>query len=73
MKMQKPVIFVKTDLKINIWKIKTTVKLEIVVIIQRNIEVLCIVYVIENKVYLKKFLLVFLMDITMMIILSKKS
>ena len=56
MKMQKPVIFVKTDLKINIWKIKTTVKLEIVVIIQRNIEVLCIVYVIENKVYLKKFL-----------------
>ena len=38
MKMQKSVIFVKKNLKINIWKIKNIVKLEIIVIIQRNIK-----------------------------------
>ena len=36
----------KKKLKINIWKIKNIEKLEIIVIIQENIEVLCIVYVI---------------------------
>ena len=44
MKMQKSGIFVKKILKINIWKIKDIVKLEIIVIIQDNIEVLRIAY-----------------------------
>ena len=39
-KMQKSVIFVKKNLKINMWKIKDIVKLEIIVITQGNIEVL---------------------------------
>ena len=46
MKMQKSAILLKKNLKINICKIKTVVKLEIIVIIQENIEVMCIVYVI---------------------------
>ena len=46
MKMQKSVIFLKKKLKINISKIKNKVNLEIIVIIQENIEVLCIAYVI---------------------------
>ena len=37
MKMQKSVIFVIKILKINMWKIKNIVKLEIIVIIQENI------------------------------------
>ena len=44
--MQTSVIFVKKDLKINIWKIKKIVKVEIIVILQEDIEVLCIGYVI---------------------------
>ena len=44
----------KKNLKINMWKIKTIVKLEIIVIIQGNIELLHIAYVIQNIVYLKK-------------------
>ena len=36
----------KENLKINIWKIKNIIKLEIIVIIQWNIEVLHIAYVI---------------------------
>ena len=46
MKMQKSVIFVKKNLKINIWKLKNIVKLEIIVIMQENKEVLHIAYVI---------------------------
>ena len=46
MKMQKSVIFVKKDLEITIWKIKNIVKLVIIVIIQGNIQVLRIAYVI---------------------------
>ena len=46
MKMQKIAIFVKKKLKVNIWKIKHSVKLEIIVIIQGNIEVLHITNVI---------------------------
>ena len=42
---KKSVIFVKKNLKINMWKIKNIVKLEIVAIIQGIIEVLCIAYV----------------------------
>ena len=42
---KKSVIFVKKNLKINMWKIKNIVKLEIVSIIQGIIEVLCIAYV----------------------------
>ena len=45
-KIQKSVIFVKKNLKINIWKIKNIAKLEIIVIIQGNIEVLRRAYVI---------------------------
>ena len=55
MKMQKSVIFVKKRLKINMLKIKNIVKLEIIVIIQANIEVLHIAYVIYNIVHLNKF------------------
>ena len=36
MKMQKSVIFVKENLKINIWKIKNLAKLEIIAIIQES-------------------------------------
>ena len=46
MKMQKSVIFVKKKLKINILQIKNIVKLEIIVIMQENIKVLHIAYVI---------------------------
>ena len=46
MKMHKSVIFVNKNLKINVWKKKNIVKLEIVVIIQENIEVLHMAYVI---------------------------
>ena len=54
--MQKSVTFVNKNWKINIGKIKNIVKLEITVIIEGDIEVLPIVYVIQNIVYLKKFL-----------------
>ena len=46
MKMQISVIFVNKNFKINICKIKNIVKLEIIVIIQKSIEVLPIAYVI---------------------------
>ena len=46
MKMQKIAIFVKKKLKVNICKIKHIIKLEIIVIIQGNIEVLHITNVI---------------------------
>ena len=46
MKMPKSVIFVKKNLKINMWKIKSIRDLEIVVIIYGNIEVLHIAYII---------------------------
>ena len=39
-------IFVKKNLKIDILKIKNTVKFEIILIIQENIEVMHIAYVI---------------------------
>ena len=45
-KMQKSVIFLKEKLKMNIWKIKNIVMLKFIVVIQRNMEVLCIAYVI---------------------------
>ena len=46
MKMLKSFIFVEKFLKINILRIKNIAKLEIVVIIQRNIDVQHIAYVI---------------------------
>ena len=46
MKMQKSVIFVKKNLKINILKTKNIVKLEIIVILQRIIDGLRIAYII---------------------------
>ena len=42
----KAVVFVKKNQKINIWKMKNIVRLEIIVITQENIEVLRIAYVI---------------------------
>ena len=45
-------------------------KLENIVIIKENIEVLCIAYVILNIVYLEKFLELFTMNLIMIIILS---
>ena len=52
--MQKSVIFVNKNLKINMWKIRNIVNLEITAIIQGNKDVLRIAYVIHNIVYLKK-------------------
>ena len=52
--MQKSVTFVKKNLKIIMWDMKNIGKLEIIVNIQRNLEVLPTAYVIENIVYLKK-------------------
>ena len=52
--MQNFAIFVKKILKINMLKIKNIVKLEII-IIQMDIEVQHIAYVIQNIAYLKKF------------------
>ena len=46
MEKQKSVIFVKKNLKINMRKIRYIVKSEIIVIIEGNIEVLRIAYVI---------------------------
>ena len=46
MKMQKSVIFLEKDLKTNMLKIIHIVRLEIVVIMQGNIEVLHIAYVV---------------------------
>ena len=46
MKMQKSVMFVNKNLKINIWKTKNILQLEIIVIIWENIEVMHIAYVI---------------------------
>ena len=51
--MQKFVIFVKKNLKINIWKTKNVGKLESIAIIQENIEVLRIAYVIWKLMHLK--------------------
>ena len=45
-KMQKSVMFAKKNLKTNLGKIKNIVKLEIIAIIQGNIEVLHIAYII---------------------------
>ena len=44
--MQKPVLFVRKKLKINVLKMKNIVKLGIIVNILNNIDVLCITYVI---------------------------
>ena len=46
MKMQKLVIFVKKRFENNYLKDKKIVQLEIIFIIQRKIEVLCIAYVV---------------------------
>ena len=48
-------------------------KLENIFLIQYNIEALRIAYVNYNIGYLEKFLKPFIMDLTMMIILSSKS
>ena len=56
MKTQKSVIFFKKNLKINMLKTRNILKLEIIAIIQGNVEVLGISYIILKIVYLKKFL-----------------
>ena len=50
-------------------KDKEIVKLELIVTIQGNIEVLRIAYVIYNIAYLKGFLQLFIVDLSMIIIL----
>ena len=47
MKIQKSVIFVRKNLKINILKTENIVKLEITVIMQEDIEVLRKAYIIQ--------------------------
>ena len=54
----------------NIWKIKNIVKVNIIAIIQGSREMLRIVYVIQNVVCLITLSIVFIMDQTMIIILS---
>ena len=51
MKMQNSVIFLKKNLNINMRKITNIVNLEIIVILQRNIKVLHIAYVIQNIIF----------------------
>ena len=68
MKMQKFVRFVKRNLKINM--IKNMVELATIVLIHVNIDELHRSYVIQNMVYLKKFLKFFTMDLTMINIFS---
>ena len=46
LKIQKFVIFIRENFQINMLKVKNIAKLEIIVIIQENIEVLHIAYVI---------------------------
>ena len=46
MKIEKSVIFVKENFKINIWKRKNIVMVEIIVIVQEDIELLHKAYVI---------------------------
>ena len=55
-------------LKINVWKVKNIEKLEIIVIIQANVEVLHIVNVTENLP--KKTPIVFIMDQNMINMVS---
>ena len=50
MKLQKSAIFVKKSLKVNVLKIKNTAKLGTIVIIQVNLELLHIAYVIQSIV-----------------------
>ena len=67
-KTQKSAIFVNKNLEINMPQIKKYKVRDDV--IEGNIEVLHIAYVIQSIVYLRKFLQFFTMDLTMMIILS---
>ena len=54
MKMPNFVILVEKSLKINMLKIKMITKLEIIIIIQVNIEVIHIAYEVRHIVYPKK-------------------
>ena len=49
MKMQKSVIFVKRNLKMNIWKIKNIIKLEIIVIVHAAHSICDLKYGISKK------------------------
>ena len=81
MEMQKSVKFVKKNLKINIWKINNIVKLEIIVIIQGihyseyrgPADSICnLKYSVPTRVGLTIMDLT-IMDLSMIIILSKES
>ena len=81
MKIQKSVTFVKKNLKINIWKINNIVKLEIIVIIQGihysenrgPADSICnLKYSVPKRVGLTIMDLT-IMDLSMIIILSKES
>ena len=72
MKMNEFVIFANKNLKINMLKIKNIAKIENILIIHGNIEVLKIAHVIQSLVYLKKFIYFFTMALTMIIILLQK-
>ena len=56
MKRQKSAIFARKRLNINTLMMKITIKVKTLVILLVNMEVLHIAYVIQNTVYLKKFM-----------------
>ena len=60
----------KKSLLVNTLLIKIIVKLGTTVITQVNAEMLHVAYVIWNKIYLKKFLWFFTVDLTPIMILS---
>ena len=70
MKIQKSAIFEEKSLKINLVRINNIIKIKVIVILQVNIEVLHLAYVIQNIVYLKKCSYFFTMDQAIIIILS---
>ena len=75
-KIQKLVVkksFAKKNLMKNMLKKQNVVKFGIIAIMQGNTEVLLIVCIIQSIVYLKKFLQLFLMDLTMITILAYNS
>ena len=68
-KMQKYAIFLKKNLKLNMLMIKNSIKLRTILIIQGNIKLLHIAYVIQSIMYQKKFLQLFKMDLITIIAL----
>ena len=63
-------IYEKNNLKVNMLKTKNIVRTGRTVIIQSNVEILPKAYVIKAMLDLKKFLYLFTMNLTIIIILS---